>query len=41
MSPFVKETLTGLFCIALLVGWVVIHITHETKKYDEKWNKWR
>lgn len=25
MSPFVKETLTGLLCIALLVVWVIIH----------------
>ncbi len=37
MSPFMKETLTGLLCIALLVVWVVVHVIHEINNYNDKW----
>lgn len=37
MSPFMKETLTGLLCIALLVVWVIIHVTHDLNNWNNKW----
>lgn len=37
MSPFMKETLTGLLCIALLVAWVIIHVTHDLNNWNNKW----
>ena len=37
MSPLMKETLTGLLCIALLVVWVIIHVTHDQTDWTNKW----
>ena len=39
MTPFVKETLTGLFIIAFLTAWVVIHVIHDLNNYNKRWKK--